>query len=181
MDLQSKTTDFKKLIDHAQNDLGTVRTNRATPAMLENLKVEAYGVKMPLVQVASLTAPEPRQLLVEPWDKNILKDVEKAVESAALGLSVKNEGNFLRLSISPMTEETRRQIIKVLHEKLETARVALRGLRDKIKEEIVTAERKREIGEDEKYKLIEELDKITRERTEEINEMGEKKEKEVML
>ena len=181
MDIQNKKDDFEKVINHTQEDLSSIRTNRATPALVENIRVDVYGSKMPLIQVASITVPEPKQLLVEPWDKNILKDAEKAIETASLGLSVKNEGSCLRLSIPLMTEESRQQIVKVLHEKIENGRIGLRNVRDKIKEEIITAERTKEIGEDEKYKLIEELDKMTRNFTDEINEIGQHKEKEIMV
>ena len=121
-----KKQDFQKVIDHTSEDLASIRTNRATPALVENIKVEVYGSPMPLVQVASITVPEPKQLLIEPWDKNIMKDAEKAIETASLGLSVKNEGNCLRLSIPPITEESRKQIVKVLHEKIENGKIAFR-------------------------------------------------------
>ncbi len=181
MNIQDKQQDFEKVIEHASTDIASVRTSRATPTLIENIQVNIYGSKMPVNQVASISCPEPKQLLVEPWDKNVLKDIEKAIETASLGLSVKNEGNFLRLSVPAMTEETRKEIIKMLHEKLENGKVVLRNLRDKIKEEIITAERNKEIGEDEKYNLIEELDKTTREYTNKINEIGEKKEEEIKL
>ncbi|MBU4360396.1 ribosome recycling factor [Patescibacteria group bacterium] len=181
MNIQDKKQDFEKVIEHISQDIAGVRTNRAAPALIENIKVDIYGSKMQINQVASISCPELKQLLVEPWDKNVLKDIEKAIETASLGLSVKNEGNFLRLFIPAMTEETRKEIIKILREKLENGRVSLRGLRDKIKEEIITAERSKEIGEDEKYNLIEDLDKMTREYNEEIVELGEKKEKEITL
>ena len=181
MDIKNKTEDFEKVIEHVSSDIAGVRTSRATPTLIENIQVNIYGSKMPVNQVASISCPEPKQLLVEPWDKNVLKDIEKAIETASLGLSVKNEGNFLRLSIPAMTEETRKENIKMLHEKLENGRVSLRNLRDKIKEEIITAERNKEIGEDEKYNLIEELDKTTREYTDKIGEIGKKKEEEITL
>jgi len=179
--IQDKKNDFEKTIARLQEDLNSVRTNRAAPSLIENIKAEVYGAKMPLSQLASITCPEPKQLVVEPWDKNILKDVEKAIETMSLGLSIKNEGNLLRLMVSPMTEETRKLIIKNLHEKIETGRMALRGLRDKIKEEIIKQERNKEISEDEKYNLIKELDEMTKEYTEKISEMGKKKEEEIMI
>ncbi len=181
MNLNDKKSEFQKIIEHTKQELGSIRTNRATPSLVENIKVDVYGTKMPLIQVASITSPEAKQLIIEPWDKNILKDIEKSIKTVSLGLSVANEGNFLRVTMPPMTEETRKEVIKMLHEKLEKGRISIRGLRDNIKEEIVQAERNKEIGEDEKYKLIEELDKLTREYIEEINEIGEKKEEEVIL
>lgn len=181
MTIQDKKNDFLNLVEHAKNDIQSVRTNRATPAMLENIRVDTYGAKMPLNQIGSISSPEPTQLLVETWDKNLLKNVEQAIETASLGFGIKNEGTYLRLTMSPMTEETRKKIIKSLHEKIETARITLRNLRDKIKEEIITAEKNKEISEDEKYKLIDDLDEMTREHTEIINTLGKKKEEEIKL
>lgn len=181
MNITDKKNDFEKLIEHAKNDLNSVRTNRATPAMLENIKVDTYGAKMSLNQIGSISSPEPMQLLVETWDKNLLKSVEQAIETASLGFSVKNEGSYLRLTMAQMTEETRKKIIKSLHEKMETARISLRNLRDKIKEEIIGAEKNKEISEDEKYKFIDDLDEMTREYTEIINVLGKKKEEEIKL
>ena len=181
MDIQDKKPEFQKVIDFAHQEFGTIRTNRATPSLIENIKVDVYGSKMSLNQVASITSPEVKQLLVEPWDKNVLKDVEKAIETASLGLSVSNEGNFLRIKMPAMTEETRKEILKVLHEKLEKSKTSLRLVRDKIKEEIIKSEKSKEISEDDKYKLIEDLDKMTREFSDELFEMGKKKENEITL
>jgi ribosome recycling factor len=136
---------------------------------------------MPLLQVASINSPEPRQLLIEPWDKNILKDVERSIQTASLGFSVANEGTFLRITMPPMTEETRQQVIKILGDKLEKARQSLRLVRDEVKEEIIKAEKNKEITEDERYSLFEDLDKMTRKCTEEVNSIGKKKEEEIKL
>ncbi len=181
MNIQDKRQDFQKVIEHINQDISGVRTNRATPSLIENIKVDIYGSKMPVNQIASISCPEPKQLLVEPWDKTVLKNIEKAIETASIGLVIKNEGNFLRLSIPSMTEETRKEIIKMLREKIENGKISLRGLRDKIKEEIIKQEKNKEISEDEKYSLIEELDKITREYNDQVEEIGEKKEKEIQL
>lgn len=181
MNIQDKQIDFEKIIDHTQQEFNSVRTSRATPSLIENIKVNVYGSMMPLNQTASITSPEPKQLLVEPWDKTVLKDIEKSIETASLGLSVSNEGNFLRISMPAMTEETRKEIVKVLHTKTEAGRIALRQLRDKIKSEIEAEEKSKTISEDDKFSLIEELDKTTREFTEKINEMSKNKEQEIML
>ena len=181
MNLNDYKDNFEKVIEHTKQEIGTVRTNRATPALVENIMVDAYGTKTPVVQLASITSPETKQMIVQPWDKNVLKDIERAIESASLGLSVANEGMFLRIIMPPMTEETRKEIIKMLHEKLERGKISLRGVRDEIKEEINKALREKEVSEDEKFKLIEELDKTTREYSDVIDEMGEKKEEEIKL
>ena len=181
MTIADKKIEFEKIVEHAQQDFASVRTSRATPALIENIVVDVYGSKTPLMQIGSITSPEPKQLLVEVWDKNILKEAEKAIQNVNLGLSVNNEGNHLRIIISPMTEETRQQIIKTLHEKIENAKISLRNLRDKIKEEILEIQKNKEISEDEKFTLLDELDKITHEHTEKIIELGKKKEEEINL
>ncbi|OIP55796.1 ribosome recycling factor [Candidatus Kuenenbacteria bacterium CG_4_9_14_3_um_filter_39_14] len=181
MDLKQRSTDFDAAIEYLKTDLNSIRTNRAAPALLENIMVEVYGSKMPLKQLASIQAPEPKMLTVEPWDRNIIKDVERAIQTASLGFAINNQGTFLRLIISPMTEESRQKLIKVLHDKLENARMAMRGIRDKIKEEITGLERNKEISEDEKYKLVEDLDEMTRQYNETVREVGEKKEEEIKL
>ncbi len=179
MDLQQFKPQFEKTLDFLRQEISSIRTNRATPALLENIQVEVYGSKMPLIQLASIQAPEANILTVEPWDRQVIKDVEKAIHNASLGLSVANEGTFLRINIPPMTEETRKELLKVLNHKLEQARQAVRGVRDKVKEEIIQAEKNKEISEDDKYKLIEELDEMTREYTGHIQTIGEKKEAEI--
>lgn len=181
MDLTNKKTEFEKIIEHLNTDIASVRTNRATPSLVENIQVEVYGSKIPVNQLANISSPEPKQLLIEAWDKNVLKDIAKAIETASLSLSVSNEGNHLRLFMPPLTEETRKEIIKVLHEKLESGRITIRNLRDKIKEEINVAEKNKEISEDEKFKLLEDLNKMTREYTDQVGELGQKKEQEILL
>jgi len=179
MDLQQYKPQFEKTLDFLRQEISSIRTNRATPALLENIQIEVYGSRMPLIQLASIQVPEPRMLTVEPWDRQVIKDVEKAIQTASLGLSVTNEGTFLRITMPPMTEETRKELLKVLNHKLEQARQAVRGVRDKIKEEIIQAEKNKEISEDERYKLMEDLDEITREYTAKIQEIGDKKEQEI--
>ena len=181
MDLQTYSVQFDKAIQHLKQDIASIRTNRATPALLENIQIEIYGSKMPLIQVASIQAPEPKMLTIEPWDKQVIKDVEKAIQTASLGLSIANEGTFLRVTIPPMTEETRQELVKVLNNKLESARQAIRGIRDNIKEDIIKAERNKEISEDERYKLIEDLDELAKNYTQQIKDIGDNKEEEIKL
>jgi len=174
---------FDKVLDHLKVELGSIRTGRATPALIENLKADAYegGEPMSLMQLASISVPEARQLLVEPWDKSVLKAIEKAIQESDLGLGIVNDGSSLRLTMPLMTDEVRQQILKVLSTKLEEARVSLRNQRDKMKDEINSQEKNKEIGEDEKYNLIENLDKSVKEYNDKIKEMGESKEKEISV
>jgi ribosome recycling factor len=180
MNIQEKKELFEKIMEHTKNEISSLRTNNITPALVENIKADVYGAKMPIIQLGSISIPEPRQLLIEPWDKNVLKDIEQAIETASLGLSVKNEGNFLRLTMPAMTEETRKQVVKLLNEKTEKSRISLRALRDEIRDEIISAEKNKEITEDDKFRLQEDLDKMTREYTDRIAEIGKKKEEEIM-
>jgi len=181
MKIDQYREEFDKVIEHVKVDISALRTNRATPSMLENMIVEVYNSKMPLNQLASIQAPEPRTLTIEPWDKSILKSVEKVIQTASLGLSVANEGTYLRVILSPMTEETRKELIKVLNDKLESGRRSLRGVRDDVKEIIITAEKNKEITEDERYTLIEDLDKFVRCYNDKVEELGKKKEEEIKL
>jgi ribosome recycling factor len=181
MELSQYEDQFDKAIQHLKQDIGSIRTNRATPALLENLQVEVYGSKMPLVQLASIQAPEPKTLTVEPWDRNVIKEVEKSIQSASLGLSLANEGTFLRITIPPMTEESRKELIKILNDKLESARQSMRGVRDRVKEEILAAEKDKSISEDERYKLVEDLDGMTRKYNEQVKDIGDKKEEDIKL
>jgi len=179
--LETYNSDFEKILEHYKKDISTIRTNRATPALVEDIPVDVYGSKMPVVQLASINISDPRTLIVEPWDKNVGKDIERAIQSASIGLSVSNEGNFLRLIVPTMTEETRKEIIKLLNDKTEGARSVLRQLRDKIKEEINKQEKNKDLSEDEKYKAIENLDKKTKMYQEKLMEVEHKKEEEIKI
>lgn len=181
MDIKQHAPQFEKAIEHFKSELAGVRTNRATPAMLENIMTEVYGQKMPIMQLASIQAPEPTMMTVEPWDKSTIKAIEKAISSASLGLSVSNEGTFLRITVSPLMEETRKELLKMVNTKTEEARRSLRGVRDEIKEKILAAEKDKEISEDERYKLVEELDKMTRNYNDKVNALAEKKEGEIRI
>ncbi len=172
---------FESVVEHLTKELASLRTNRATPALIENIPVVAYegSDPLPLQQLGSISVPEARQLLVEPWDGATLKPIEKALESSDLGLSVANEGNVLRLTMPLMTDEVKQKIIKVLHAKLEDARIALRSQREKIKDEIIKMEKDKEISEDEKFRLMGELDDMIREFNDRVEDIGNKKEKEI--
>lgn len=181
MDLTSYKPQFEKAIEHLQNELTSLRTNRATPSLIENIPVVAYdgSAPMSLVQLGSISVPEARQLLVEPWDQSTVHAIEKALTASDLGLSITNEGSVLRLVMPLMTDEVKKQIIKVLGTKIEETRVAVRQIRDKAKEDINQEEKNKLIGEDEKYKLIEKLDDLVKEYNDKIKEMSDKKEKEI--
>ncbi|MBU4331553.1 ribosome recycling factor [Patescibacteria group bacterium] len=172
--------EFESAISHLTQEVNGLRIGRAAPSMVENLIIEVYESKMPLVQLASINSTGPSELAVQPWDKTNLKPIEKALTQSDLGFSVVIQENIIRLTLPQLTEERRKEIIKVLHEKLERARITIRGIRDKTREEIVAIEKNKEIGEDDKYRLQEELNEVTRGYVDKIGELGKKKEVEIM-
>jgi len=171
---------FDKSINSLSRDLTTLRVGRANPIMVENIMVEAYGAQTALKQLASITVPEARTILITPWDKTISKDIEKAIEAANIGISPVNEGQQIRLTIQPLTEESRKELTKSVSEKMERTRISIRQIRDKAKEEIVKKEKVKELTEDDKYDLQKKLDDLVKDYNEKIKEMGSKKEKEIM-
>ena len=180
INLDEEKSEFEKSLQYLKNDLATIRTGRANPEMVENILVESYGTKTALKQLASITVPEARTILIQPWDKNIIKDIEKAIVNAQLGISPTAEGSNIRLTIPALTEESRREFVRVINNKAEKARVAIRQVRDRIKEGIVKEEKEKNITEDDKYDLIKDLDELTREYNEKIKELAKTKENEVM-
>jgi len=178
--IQQHQEDFNKAIEHFKTDIASLKTGRANPAILDNVLVEAYGAKTPLNQMASVSVPEARSILVQPWDKSVLKEVEKALRESDLNLSLVNEGDKIRITIPQMTEESRKEIVKTLHAKAEEARIALRNIRDEVKDEILQAEKNKEFGEDEKFNLMETLDKEISKYNDQVKNLTEDKEKEIM-
>jgi len=177
--IESHQEEFRKAIDFLKRDVQTIRTNRANPELVSHILIEVYGTKTPLEQLATLSVPEPRTIVIQPWDKNVIKEIEKSLTKADIGtMPVINEG-VIRLILPPLNEERRNDLVKVLHLKLENARKSLRAIRDSIRDEIVKAERAKEISEDDKYRLFEKLDKATGDYQEEVKTVGERKEKEI--
>jgi len=172
--------EFNKTLEHFKNELGGIRTGRANPALIENVIINAYGNKMPINQLANINVADAKSMTVEPWDKNLLKDVEKAISEANLGLTAANEGNFIRVKVPEMTEESRKNLVKLLKEKTEDTRISIRNTRDKVKEEISKQEKNKEITEDDKYKLQKELDEVTNNYNEQIKELAQHKEEKIM-
>lgn len=171
---------FEKVIEHFKKELVSLRVGRASPALLENVQVNAYETMTPLIQLASIQSTEPKCLVVQPWDKSLIKQMAKAIMEADLGVGVMAEDQLVRVNIPPLTEETRKEIIKKLHQKMEEAKVGIRNQREKVKEEIIKLEKDKEISEDEKFKRIEELDNLVKKYNEQIKELGERKEKEIL-
>lgn len=181
MDLKGVDEKMEKALTALKDDLATVKTGRATPALVEKIMVEAYDTKMPLVELATITAPEPNQLVVAPFDRTILKEIELAItRHRELKLSpVIDDSGVIRIQIPPLTAERREQFVKILRQKLETGRIMVRQVRGEKRQEIKRAFEAKELSEDEKFQLEEELQKITDEFMEKIESMGEAKEKEL--
>jgi len=178
--LNSKKPEFQITIEHLQKELGSLRTGRATPALVEDIKVSAYGSIMEIRGLASLNVPDSKTVVIDPWDKSLIQNIEKGIRDAGVGLSPVVDGNVLRIMVPQMTEENRKQIVKIMKEKLEEARIRTRGIREEIREEIMKKEKEKEFSEDEKFKLFDELEKLTKDYNEQITQMGDNKEQEIM-
>jgi len=163
-----------------KDELMTLRVGRANPLMVENILVQAYGSRMPIKQLASITVPEARTILIQPWDKIVTKDIEKAISEANIGLNPVNEGAQIRLTIPPLTEESRKELTKSVGEKMEKSRIVIRQIRDKVRDQVAKKEKGKEITEDDKYDLQKKLDDWIKDYNEKIKDLGEKKEKEIM-
>ena len=170
---------MEKAIVVFKDELGSIRTGRATPALLSRLVVEYYGTQVPLQQLASFSVPEPRTLLVQPYDKNAIGSMEKAIMASDLGITPSNDGNVIRLSFPPLTEERRKDLIKVVHQRGEDARVAVRNIRRHSKEELERLERDASISEDELMRSEKELQKVTDKHIAEIDVIVAHKEQEL--
>ncbi|OGL72442.1 ribosome recycling factor [Candidatus Uhrbacteria bacterium RIFCSPHIGHO2_12_FULL_57_11] len=173
-------TEFQKVIDHLKRELGGLRTGRASSALVEDIQVEAYGTKMGMKGVGSISVPDSKTIQIEPWDKTLLKEIEKAVAASGLGINPVVDGNLVRISLPKLTEENRKELVKLVGKKLEEAKVGVRGVREKIRESIIAEERDKKISEDERFREQDELEKTVKSFIAEIDKTGEEKEKEIM-
>lgn len=171
---------MKGAINALEDDLSRIRTGRASPAIVEKLAIEYYGMPTPLQQLASISAPEPRSLLIRPFDAASLKSIEKAILASDLGLTPNNDGKNIRLNIPALTEDRRRELSKVVHNRVEQGRVAVRNIRRDVLRDMNEFEKEKLISEDELKRGEDEMQKLTDRYIEEINEHGELKEKEIM-
>lgn len=167
-------------VEATRREFATVRTGKATPALLDTVKVEAYGTQMPLNQVASVGTPEPTLLVVQPFDQSLIEAIEKGILTADLGLNPGNDGNIIRVPIPPLNEERRREYVKLLHKMAEEGRVSIRHARHKARDGVNQLIKDHELGEDDGRRQLEEVERITHDYTEAIDELLKKKEEEVM-
>jgi ribosome recycling factor len=163
-----------------EEDLGAIRTGRASPAIVERLPIDYYGTPTPLMQLASISAPEPRLLTIKPFDPGSLKNIERAIQASDLGLTPGNDGKIIRLVIPTLTEERRHELVKVVRSRAEEARVAVRNVRRDIQHELREFEKEKVISEDELHRGESELQKLTDRIVEQLDEIGRRKETEVL-
>ena len=171
---------MKGAIQSLEEDLSGIRTGRASPALVERLHVEYYGAPTPLMQLATISAPDPRSLLIRPFDPTALKHIERAILVSELGLTPNNDGKVIRLNLPPLTQERRRDLVKVVHGRLEDTRVAVRNIRRDMMKDLRDFEHEKLISEDDLKNAEEELQKLTDRFVEQVDHIGEHKEKEIM-
>jgi ribosome recycling factor len=178
--LEDMKRKMNKVLEVMAQDLARVRTGRASVALLEGIKVEAYNASMPLPQVASLAAPEPRLLTIQPWDPTLLGDIEKAIQKSDLGLTPANDGKIIRLPIPALTTERRKELVKVVKKMGEEGKVALRNVRRDANERFKDLKKDKQISEDEAHRAQDEVQKITDDFIKKVDAQAAEKEKEIM-
>ncbi len=180
MSLQQAKSRMVDAIEALRREFATVRTGKASPALLDSVRVDVYGSKMLLNQVANISTPEASLLVIQPYDKGVLEDIERAILTADLGLNPANDGNLIRVPIPPLNEERRKEYAKLLHQMAEEGRVSIRHVRRVGNDDVKQAIKDHETGEDEGRRELEDIQKITDEYSQKIEEMLQAKEKEVM-
>jgi ribosome recycling factor len=173
-------THMKAAIVNLEEDLASIRTGRSSPALVERLHVEYYGAPTPLMQLASISAPDPRSLLIRPFDATTLKAIERAIMVSDLGLTPNNDGKVIRLNLPPLTEERRRDLVKMVHTRLEEARIAIRNVRRDQMKDLREFEHEKLISEDDLEHGEEELQKLTDRMIQQVDATGDRKQKEIM-
>ena len=173
-------TKTEKSLEALRKDLGRVRTGRASLALLDGVRVNYYGVPTPLAQVASLSVPESRTIMIQPWDSKLTGEIEKAIQKSDLGLNPLNDGKVVRINIPPLTEERRKELVKVIKRMEEECKVALRNLRRDANEQLKTAKKDKLVSEDDQFKLQEEVQKLIDKSIEKGEEIVKAKEKEIL-
>ena len=171
---------MQKAVEVLKQDLSSIRTGRASLALVERITVDYYGAPTPINQVASISIPEARLLVIQPWDRKLLIDIEKAIQKSDLGINPNNDGQVIRLAIPPLNEERRREMVKTLHKKLDEHKVAIRNIRRDVHDKLRDREKKKEISEDELKRSEDRLKKLTDRFTDEMEKVGKTKELEIL-
>jgi len=171
---------MKGAVTALRQDLASIRAGRASAALLDRIQVEYYGSPTPINQVATISVPEARLMIIQPWDRKMLTDIEKAIQKSDLGINPNNDGQVIRLVIPPMSEERRRDLVKSLHKKLDEHKVAVRNIRRDIHDKLRDREKKKEVSEDELKRSNDKLQKLTDRYIEEMDKVGKAKEQEIL-
>jgi ribosome recycling factor len=169
-----------KAVEHTRGEMSTIRTGRAAPALVEKLRVDYYGSEVPMQQLAGIQVPEAKLMVITPYDKSSLKAIEKAITSSDLGVNPNNDGTVIRLNFPPLTEERRREMVKVAHHKAEEGRVAVRNTRRGARKDLESLEKDGEISSDELERAEKDLERITHEYVGEIDRVLQHKEEELL-
>lgn len=170
---------MSKAVEALKKELGTIRAGRATPSLLDKIMVEYYGTSTPLNQLATISAPEPRLLMVQPWDKSVIGDIEKAIQKSDLGLTPNNDGSVIRLPVPQLTEERRKELVKMIRKKAEESRVAVRNIRREANDMLKDLEKDGDISKDDLKRSQDDIQKLTDNYVENIDKVLETKETEV--
>ncbi len=178
--LEDARSRMKKSVDALREELVTLRTGRASPALVEHLLVDYYGTPTPLIQIAGITAPEPRLLVIQPWDLSALKNIERAILTSDLGLTPTTDGRVIRLAIPYLTEERRRELVKRVKQRVEACKVALRNIRREAVDDLEEAKKEKLISEDDLFRAKDDLQEMTEEFYRLADEVGAAKEKEIL-
>lgn len=178
--LKSARERMDKALEAMRREFSTVRTGKASPALLDSIRVEAYGSQMPLNQVGTVSAPEPRMLVIQPWDRAMIGPIEKAIQTSDLGINPSNDGKVVRVPIPPLTEERRRDFVKMLHKMAEEGRVAVRQARKEANDEIKQRQKEGELSEDDLRREQDEVQKLTDQYVHKIDDLLKHKEAEIM-
>lgn len=171
---------MQKAVEALRQDISTLRTGRASSALIERITVDYYGTPTPINQVASISVPEARLLVIQPWDRKLLTDIEKAIQKSDLGINPNNDGQVIRLAIPPLNEERRRDMVKTLHKKMDEHKVAVRNVRRDAQDKLRDREKKKEVSEDELKRSAERLQKLTDRYIDEMDKVGKTKELEIL-
>jgi ribosome recycling factor len=178
--IETNREHFESAVAHFEAEAGKLRTGRANPSLVEGLLVDYYGVKTPLKQIATISTPEARQILIQPWDRGAMVFIETAIRESDLGLNPANDGATVRITLPALTEDRRHELVRVLNQRAEDARVSVRGTREEIWKHIQELEKEGEVGEDDKFRGKDDLQKVVDEYNARIESLREKKEKEIL-
>ena len=178
--LQDAGERMKKSVDSVRGEFGSVRTGRASPALLDRINVDYYGTQTPLKQLATISAPEARLLTIQPYDKSSIKGIEKAILESDVGLTPNNDGSLIRLAVPELTEERRKQLVKVIHGIAEEGRVAIRNIRRDVMHDLRELKGEGEVGSDDEHRAEEKLQKLTDSKITELDELMRRKEAEIL-